>query len=93
MTTAALIYFALVNLLATIVFVSDKVKAQTKKRRVPEKDMHILEFLGGVFSIMLLMYVIRHKNRKKEYFLLTWFIFALWGVAIYFVNTTGIVEA
>lgn len=75
-------YLIIVNLLAGVVFAYDKHCACSHRWRVPEAMLHLLELLGGVPVILILMYIIRHKNRKFSYFVVTYLILALWIIAI-----------
>ncbi len=79
-----LFYLALVNLVAAILFFMDKKKAQDNKWRIPEKTLHVFELMGGVFTILVMMYIIRHKNQKRDYFMWTYLIFGLWLGAFFF---------
>ncbi|MFM2290369.1 MAG: hypothetical protein RIS29_182 [Bacteroidota bacterium] len=72
------IYLAAINLISGLFFVYDKMLASWKRERIREKLLHTLEAMGGVYSILLLMYLIRHKNRKVKYYKWTWLIFVLW---------------
>lgn len=54
----------------------DKYKASTRAWRIPEKTLHTLELLGGWPGSLLAMRLIRHKNRKQGYYLVTWAIAA-----------------
>lgn len=76
-------YFAAINIVSAFVFVADKRKAQKNKRRVSEKRLHIFEAFGGVFAIVPLMYFIRHKNRKRSYFITTYLILLVWVLILY----------
>ncbi|AFM05608.1 putative membrane protein [Bernardetia litoralis DSM 6794] len=71
-------YLFLINIASGIIFWLDKRKAIQSKRRIKENTLHFYELLGGVFSILFLMYQIRHKNQKKGYFLITYLIALLW---------------
>ena len=75
-------YLIIVNLLAGVVFAYDKHCARSRRWRVPEAMLHLLELLGGVPIVLILMYTIRHKNRKFSYFAITYLILALWIIAI-----------
>lgn len=77
-------YLIFINIVAAFVFRQDKGLAKRKQRRVSEKRLHTLEFAGGVFSIIGLMYTMRHKNRKFSYFIWTFLGLALWLVILYF---------
>jgi len=80
------IYFGIVNLLSAVLFYIDKRQARKNQRRIPEQILHFVEILGGVFSSFILMYVLRHKNRKPGYFMWTWLIL-IWWVIIFVIST------
>ena len=73
-----LAYLILINLASGITFIFDKVAAMNERKRIPEQTLHFLEMLGGVFANLILMYVIRHKNKKVYYYMWTWLILTLW---------------
>ena len=77
-------YLLVISIVAAITFAIDKRRARKQLRRVPENVLHAMELLGGVFIIIPMMYLIRHKNRKKSYFLITYLILVVWIVALYF---------
>jgi len=68
------IYFVFINSLSGFIFAYDKNAAIRGRRRIPERTLHILELLGGVFANLLLMYTLHHKNRKFSYWAWTWVI-------------------
>lgn len=76
-----LIYLLIINLISAGLFVFDKISAKKNGRRVEEIALHLLELLGGVFAIFVLIYAIRHKNRKFKYLIFTYLILILWIVA------------
>ena len=71
-------YMLLVSLVSMSCFILDKSRAQRGGQRIPEKFLHLLEFLGGVVIILPLMYIIRHKNRSANYYLVTYLIFSIY---------------
>jgi uncharacterized membrane protein YsdA (DUF1294 family) len=79
-----IIYLIVINICSGIFFFYDKIISIffTRKskylKRIPEYIIHILELLGGIFIIILLMYLIRHKNKKVKYYFVTYAIFILW---------------
>lgn len=79
-------YFILINIFSGIIFFSDKQKAKKNNKRISEKTLHIFEFIGGVFANIFLIYFIRHKNRKKEYFIITYIALILWILLIFGIN-------
>ena len=71
-------YLIAVSLITSIAFIYDKNAAISSKRRVPERTLHLLELFGGVFAVVALMYLIRHKNRKSSFYFVTYLILVLW---------------
>ena len=71
-------YLVVINVFAGLCFLIDKIKAVNKDVRISEFFLHILEFLGGVFSIVVLMLLIRHKNRKGSFYIISYLIFIIW---------------
>ncbi len=71
-------YLFLINIISGIIFWWDKRKAIQSKKRIKERTLHFYELLGGVFSILFLMYKIRHKNQKRSYFMITYCIALVW---------------
>ncbi len=86
----AIIYLIIVNIITAILFCADKRKAQNGKRRIPESILHLFELVGGIFTIIPLMLIIRHKTQKWSYKLVSFIILALWiffiGVALFHLN-------
>lgn len=63
-----MIYFyflAIINVIASLFYIVDKVLAILKRRRVPEKTLLGLSILGGAISTLPVMYLIHHKTRKR----------------------------
>jgi uncharacterized membrane protein YsdA (DUF1294 family) len=88
-------YLISINLLSAIVFYADKRNAVKKRRRIPETTLHLLELFGGVFSILILMYLIHHKNSKPFYYIVSYLLLITWiliylkfDVLIQFFNQT-----
>jgi len=84
--TTFLFYMASINLVSGLVFRADKKAAIKGRHRVPERNMHLLEALGGVFANILLMYGLRHKNRKFSYYFWTWAMLIGWIPLITYVT-------
>ena len=76
-----LYYLLIINILSAFIFYSDKQKAINKRQRIPEVKLHLLELMGGVFIILPMLYLERHKNRKPSYFVLTYLIFLGWLIS------------
>ena len=71
-----------INLIGGSVLALDKRRATTRKWRIPESYLHVLELAGGVFLMLPLMYVIRHKNQKTTYYLWSWVIGVGWIILL-----------
>jgi len=62
------IYYLLgINFLTFLFFAIDKSKAKSKKRRIPEKTLFFLMFVGGTIGGLLGMKYVRHKTQKSEF--------------------------
>ncbi|HEX6987780.1 MAG TPA: DUF1294 domain-containing protein [Planctomycetaceae bacterium] len=68
---------ALFSLLAFGAMGTDKYRASTGKRRVPELALHVFELLGGWPGSLLGQRTFRHKNRKIIYQAVFWGIVAV----------------
>ena len=64
-----LIYFALINLLAFIMFWVDKRAAQNGQWRISEKALIIVSMLGGSVGSLVSMNIFRHKTKKMKFVL------------------------
>lgn len=78
-TYECIIYLLIINFVTGILFAYDKQAAKKNRRRIPEITLHFLELAGGVFVNFVLMYTLRHKNRK--------FCYWAWTLLIGFVFT------
>lgn len=66
----SIIYFYLImSILTAVVFFLDKRFAEYEMRRIPEKWLHSLEFLGGWAGALIASELFRHKRRKQSYML------------------------
>jgi Predicted membrane protein len=82
MTEYSIFYLAAINTLSGILFSWDKRAARNGLRRVPEIRLHLFELMGGVFVNWILMYTIRHKNKKFSYYAVTYLLLFLWIAVI-----------
>ncbi|MBP1644508.1 MAG: hypothetical protein H6Q16_83 [Bacteroidetes bacterium] len=80
------LYLLIINIISILVFAIDKVQAKNQKRRIPEKILHLLELLGGVFGIIVTMYLIHHKSSKWQYYIITFIILIAWILSIQYFN-------
>jgi predicted MPP superfamily phosphohydrolase len=63
----ALLYLAVVSLLAVIMTVSDKSAAKKNAWRVKERSLFVVAALGGSAAMLLTMLVIRHKTHRAKF--------------------------
>ncbi|MFT6637860.1 MAG: uncharacterized membrane protein YsdA (DUF1294 family) [Flavobacterium sp.] len=71
-----LIYLLIINSITFFVFGYDKWLSGLNKRRVPERSLFILVFLGGTIGGLGAMNAFRHKTSK------TFFIVVVYGILI-----------
>ena len=65
-------YLYAINLTSFFTFGYDKyLSKQVKKRRIPEKRLHLLTFIGGSPGSCLGMIVFDHKTTKNKFVLIT----------------------
>ena len=63
------IYLILINLIAVIVTIYDKLCAVKRRWRVKESTLLLLSALGGGISMYITMLLIRHKTRHIKFML------------------------
>ena len=61
------IYLIIINLVAVIITVHDKIAAKRHRRRVSELTLLLVSVLGGSPAMLLTMLIIRHKTRKPKF--------------------------
>lgn len=72
-----------INFVTFLAYGVDKRAAQTRSWRVPESNLHMLEFLGGWCGALLGQKVFRHKTKKRSYLMFFWFMMVFETVLIY----------
>jgi uncharacterized membrane protein YsdA (DUF1294 family) len=90
MTIVFGIYFALVVVMSAVCYIAygfDKWRAVNDDRRVPERMLHLLAFLGGWPGALLGQRQFRHKTKKLSFLVAFWLVVILnltiVGVAMY----------
>jgi len=78
-------HLVIINLITFVAYGADKKAAVKGSWRVPEADLHALEFLGGWIGAFIGQKVFHHKNKKKSYQAMFWLMLVLQGVAIYII--------
>ena len=62
-------YLLIVNIISIIVCATDKSAAKKGHRRIPEKTLFLLSFLGGALFMYATMLKIRHKTKHLKFML------------------------
>jgi Predicted membrane protein len=76
---AAIVILAILNVIAFLMYVSDKKKAVNGKRRTPEKTLLIVSLIGP-FGALAGMKFARHKTKKTKFKLV--YLFAVLHIAV-----------
>ncbi len=62
-----IVYFIIINLITLVAMYMDKKKAKKGARRISEKTLFTLVFLGGGIGGIVGMYAFRHKTKKVRF--------------------------
>jgi uncharacterized membrane protein YsdA (DUF1294 family) len=76
MTEYILYWLIAANLMAFVLMVLDKRRAEAGDRRIPESTLLLWAFLGGAFGTVAAARLVRHKTRKQPF--ATWMLIWLW---------------
>ena len=63
------IYLAVINIIAIIITIYDKIQAVWQKWRIKEISLLMISALGGSVGMYITMLLIRHKTRKLKFML------------------------
>lgn len=69
-------WYLLLSLFSFLQYGWDKLAATRNTRRVPEKQLRQLDWLGGWPGGLLAQKVFKHKRRKRDYMLRFWLVVA-----------------
>lgn len=75
--------FISINLVTIWAYWVDKRAALKGAWRVPEINLHTLEFLGGWSGALFAQRIFHHKNKKRSYQSMFWFILFMQIAAVY----------
>lgn len=79
-----LIYVAVVNIAAFLMYGIDKWNAKRDFRRIPEKTLLVIAAIGGSIGAYVGMQLFHHKTRKPKFYIGIPLIFAIqMGVLVY----------
>ncbi|CAN5160154.1 hypothetical protein BH11PLA2_BH11PLA2_43170 [soil metagenome] len=65
------------SLVTFVVYGFDKKRAMNGGRRVPERTLQLLAFLGGWLGALLAQKHFRHKTKKTSFLIVFWGLFVL----------------
>lgn len=77
MTSAFVTYLGLVVVMSAICYAAyglDKWRAVHNGRRMPERTLHLLAFLGGWPGALLGQQQFRHKTQKPSFLVMFWLV-------------------
>ena len=74
--------YAVVSLVTFAAYGLDKSAAVHARRRISERTLHVLAFLGGWPGALVAQRVFRHKTRKVSFRILLWITVALHCAAL-----------
>lgn len=66
---AMLIYLAVINVVAFILYGVDKLRAERDEWRISEATLMTVAVIGGSLGAWLGMYVFHHKTRHKKFYI------------------------
>ena len=79
-----------INVIAFLAFGCDKRSAETRRRRIPERTLLTLAFVGGALGALLGQQIFRHKTQKQPFRALLWLAaFANIAIAIAWLSAAG----
>ena len=61
------IYLLLINALALVLMLVDKIKAKNNLWRIPERTLMLSAALGGSVGALIGMYLFRHKTKHPKF--------------------------
>ena len=76
------------SVLTFVVYARDKAAAGTRRRRVPEQTLHLLDAACGWPGGFIAQRVLRHKTRKRRFLVAFWatvvlnlaLVACVWGI-------------
>ena len=78
-----LVYLSLINALALLLMLSDKLRAKKHRWRIPESVLLASAALGGSLGALAGMWLFHHKTRKPKFYITVPLLLALHLVLFY----------
>ena len=72
-----LILYPVMSFITFALYADDKSRAKQGRWRIPEKRLHLCEFMGGWLGGFIAQQRLRHKSRKVSYQVVFWVIVAI----------------
>jgi len=76
--TLVLTWVGIFSLLGFILMGVDKWRAGSRHRRIPERTLFAIAFVGGAFGVVLGSFAFNHKTRKDSFNYVTYLAVAVW---------------
>ncbi len=80
MTHAVAVYLIVVAVMSLVCFIAyglDKRRAVNGSRRIPERTLHLMAFLGGWPGALIAQRHFRHKTQKVSFQIVFWMLVVL----------------
>ncbi|MBP3545665.1 MAG: DUF1294 domain-containing protein [Alphaproteobacteria bacterium] len=81
----AVIHLISINFVTFLAYGADKRAAQRGAWRIPEAQLHSLEFMGGWCGAVIGQNFFRHKSKKRSYQSFFWALMFAEAALIYFI--------
>jgi len=65
--TSFISFFVIINVVAYLIMHLDKNRARNGQKRISEASLLTLAAIGGSVGVLVSMYVLHHKTRKKKF--------------------------
>ena len=76
-------YLITINIITFIIFGLDKYLDIKDKRRISEKTLLTLSFLGGCYLEFIAMELFRHKTKKLKFYIVNLTLIVLYTLLLY----------
>ena len=79
---ALLIWLLVINVVTAIAYAWDKTQARRGGRRIPERRLFLLNFLGGFGGAWLVFFGMRHKTQHRSFWVVQSIATVLWAAIL-----------